>query len=172
MNFGEDDLKFAMYVFVELFWNDIKIDSSQRKAIYLDEIWRLIGVTSNMNVASFIYKIFKTIRKYGGSAVAITQDISDLFSLENGIYGKSILNNSSIKTFFSLEEENIKILSEYANLSEKEKVEIKSLKRGECLMFVGENHILTKIEASEFEKKMINEKVEIEEEREEGRMLD
>lgn len=172
MNFGEDDLKFAMYVFVELFWNDIKIDRSQRKAIYLDEIWRLIGVTSNMNVASFIYKIFKTIRKYGGSAVAITQDISDLFSLENGIYGKSILNNSSIKTFFSLEEENIKILSEYANLSEKERVEIKSLKRGECLMFVGENHILTKIEASEFEKKMINEKVEIEEEREEGRMLD
>ena len=172
MNFGEDDLKFAMYVFVELFWNDIKIDRSQRKAIYLDEIWRLIGVTSNMNVASFIYKIFKTIRKYGGSAVAITQDISDLFSLENGTYGKSILNNSSIKTFFSLEEENIKILSEYANLSEKEKVEIKSLKRGECLMFVGENHILTKIEASEFEKKMINEKVEMEQEIEEGRMLD
>ncbi len=172
MNFGEDDLKFAMYVFVELFWNEIKIDRSQRKAIYLDEIWRLIGVTSNMNVASFIYKIFKTIRKYGGSAVAITQDISDLFSLENGIYGKSILNNSSIKTFFSLEEENIKILSEYANLSEKERVEIKSLKRGECLMFVGENHILTKIEASEFEKKMINEKVEMEQEIEEGRMLD
>lgn len=161
-----------MYVFVELFWNDIKIDRSQRKAIYLDEIWRLIGVTSNMNVASFIYKIFKTIRKYGGSAVAITQDISDLFSLENGIYGKSILNNSSIKTFFSLEEENIKILSEYANLSEKERVEIKSLKRGECLMFVGENHILTKIEASELEKKMINQNMELEEEMKEGRMLD
>ena len=172
MNFGEEDLKFAMYVFVELFWNDIKIDRSQRKAIYLDEIWRLIGVTSNMNVASFIYKIFKTIRKYGGSAVAITQDISDLFSLENGIYGKSILNNSSIKTFFSLEEENIKILSEYANLSEKERVEIKSLKRGECLMFVGENHILTKIEASELEKKMINQNMELEEEMKEGSLLD
>ena len=39
-------------------------------------------------------------------------------------------------------------------------------------MFVGENHILTKIEASEFEKKMINEKVEMEQEIEEGRMLD
>lgn len=148
-----------MYVFVELFWDSIKADRNIKKAIYLDEIWRLIGVTSNMNVASFIYKIFKTIRKYGGSAVAITQDISDLFSLENGIYGKSILNNSSIKTFFSLEEENIKILSEYSNLSEKEKIEIKSLKRGECLMFVGENHILTKIESSEFEKKMILEKI-------------
>ena len=113
------------------------------------------GVTSNKNVASFIYKIFKTIRKYGGSGVAITQDISDIFSLDNGTYGKSILNNSSIKTFFALEEENIKILGEFANLSEKEKVEIKSLKRGECLMFVGDDHILTKIQASDMEKQLI-----------------
>ena len=87
--------------------------------------------------------------------MAITQDISDIFSLDEGIYGKSILNNSSIKTFFALEEENIKILSEFTNLSNKEKVEIKSLKRGECLMFVGDDHILTKIECSESEKQCI-----------------
>ena len=144
-----------MYIFIENFWNRVKENRNEKKSIYLDEIWRLIGVTSNKDVASFIYKIFKTIRKYGGSSVAITQDISDLFSLENGIYGKSILNNSSIKTFFALEEENIKILSEFTNLSEKEKVEIKSLKKGECLMFVGENHILTKIECSPLEKKIL-----------------
>ena len=115
----------------------------------------MIGVTSNKDVAGFIYKIFKTIRKYGGSAVAITQDVSDLFSLEKGIYGKSILNNSSIKSFFSLEEENIKILSENINLSEKEKIEIKSLKRGESLMFIGDEHILVNVEASDYEKKLI-----------------
>ena len=152
---GEENLKYGMYLFTDIFWDKIKENRKEKKAIYLDEIWRLIGVTSNKNVASFIYKIFKTIRKYGGSSVAITQDISDLFSLENGIYGKSILNNSSIKTFFALEEENIKVLSEYANLSEKEKIEIKSLKRGECLMFVGEDHILTKIECSDFESEII-----------------
>ena len=152
---GEENLKYGMYLFTDIFWDKIKESRNEKKAIYLDEIWRLIGVTSNKDVASFIYKIFKTIRKYGGSSVAITQDISDLFSLEEGIYGKSILNNSSIKTFFALEEENIKILSEFANLSEKEKVEIKSLKRGESLMFVGENHILTKIECSELEKEII-----------------
>ena len=152
---GEENLKYGMYLFTDIFWDKIKENRNEKKAIYLDEIWRLIGVTSNKNVASFIYKIFKTIRKYSGSSVAITQDISDIFSLENGIYGKSILNNSSIKTFFALEEENIKILSDYSNLSEKEKVEIKSLKRGECLMFVGENHILTKIEFSKAEKEII-----------------
>ena len=152
---GEENLKYGMYLFTDLFWDKIKKDRKIKKAIYLDEIWRLIGVTSNKEVASFIYKIFKTIRKYGGSSVAITQDISDLFSLENGIYGKSILNNSSIKTFFSLEEENIRVLEKYTNLSEKEKIEIKSLKRGECLMFVGTEHILTKIESADFEKELI-----------------
>ena len=152
---GEENLKYGMYLFTEIFWDKIKENRNEKKAIYLDEIWRLIGVTSNKEVASFIYKIFKTIRKYGGSGVAITQDISDIFSLDNGTYGKSILNNSSIKTFFALEEENIKILSDFTNLSEKERVEIKSLKRGECLMFVGDDHILTKIECSELEQNIL-----------------
>ena len=152
---GEENLKYGIFLFTELFWDKIKINRKNKKAIYLDEIWRLIGVTSNKEVASFIYKIFKTIRKYGGSAVAITQDVSDLFSLENGIYGKSILNNSSIKSFFLLEEENIKVLSENVNLSEKEKIEIKSLKRGESLMFIGDNHVLAKVECSEKEKKVL-----------------
>ena len=37
-------------------------------------------------------------------------------------------------------------------------MEIKTLKRGECLMFVGDDHILTKIEADSFEKELISEK--------------
>ena len=151
----EENLKYGMYIFTELFWDKIKEDRNKRKSIYLDEIWRLIGITSNKEVASFIYKIFKTIRKYSGSSVAITQDISDLFSLDNGIYGKSILNNSCIKAFFSLEEENIKILEEFTNISEKEKIEIRSLKKGECLMFIDQSHILVKIDSSETEKEII-----------------
>ena len=152
----EENMQYAMFLFTELFWDKVKKDRNQRKAIYFDEIWRLIGVTSNKNVASFVYKIFKTIRKYGGSAVAITQDVMDLFSLENGSYGKSIINNSSNKIFFSLEEENINVLDNCIKLAEKEKIEIKTLKRGECLMFVGENHILAKIESSDFENEIIN----------------
>ena len=155
---GEDNLKYGMYICTELFWDKIKEHRENKKAIYLDEIWRLIGITSNKEVASFVYKIFKTIRKYGGSAVAITQDISDLFSLEEGNFGKSILNNTSIKHFFSLEEENIKILKKYADISEKEEIDIKSLKRGECLMFAGENHILAEIKSFEYEDDIIREK--------------
>lgn len=152
---GEENLKYGMCLFIELFWDKIKKDRKIKKSIYLDEIWRLIGVTSNKDVASFIYKIFKTIRKYGGSAVAITQDVSDLFSLENGTYGKSVLNNSSIKNFFSLEEENLNILQQYENISDREKIEIKSLKRGESLMIVGDDHIVTRIESADFEDEII-----------------
>ena len=152
---GEENLKYGMYILIDIFWDAVKKNRKEKKAIYMDEIWRLIGVTSNKYVASFIYKIFKTIRKYGGSGVAITQDVADLFSLEDGTYGRSILNNSEIKTFFSLEEENIKVLEKYSNLSEKEKIEIKSLKRGECLMFVGSEHILTNVESADFEKEII-----------------
>ena len=152
---GEENLKYGMYIFTELFWDKIKKDRTIKKAIYLDEIWRLIGVTSNKEVASFIYKIFKTIRKYSGSSIAITQDVSDLFSLEDGIYGKSILNNSCIKVFFSLEEENIKVLENTVTITEKEKVEIRSLKKGECMMFIEHNHIVVKINASDDEKRLI-----------------
>ena len=157
---GEENIKYGMFLFIDLFWDLIKNNRKIKKAIYLDEIWRLIGVTSNKDVASFIYKIFKTIRKYGGSSIAITQDISDLFSLENGIYGKSIINNSSNKVFFSLEEENISVLNEFTVLSEKEKVEIRTLKRGECLIFAGDEHILTKIEYGDFEEELINKREE------------
>ena len=152
---GEENLKYAMFIFIDLFWDKIKINRNENKIIYLDEIWRLIGVVSNKEVASFIYKIFKTIRKFGGSCVAITQDVSDLFSLDDGIYGKSILNNSNIKALFSLEEENILVLEKYTSLSEKEKIELKSLNRGECLMFVQDNHILVRVEASDLEKELI-----------------
>ena len=153
---GEENLKYGMYLFTELFWDKIKKNRKVKKSIYLDEIWRLIGITSNKEVASFIYKIFKTIRKYGGSAIAITQDIYDLFSLENGTYGRSILNNSSVKCFFSLEEENLNILQKYENISDREKIEIKSLKRGEALMIIGDNHIIAKIECAKYEENLIN----------------
>ena len=47
------------------------------------------------------------------------------------------------------------MLEKYSNISDKEKVEIKSLKRGEALLFIGDNHILAKIESSEEEKNII-----------------
>ena len=39
---------------------------------------------------------------------------------------------------------------------QKKKIEIKSLKRGESLMFIGENHVLVEVECSENERELIS----------------
>jgi type IV secretory pathway VirB4 component len=140
---------------MDLFWDRVKKDRNVNKSIYLDEAWRLIGANSNKEVAGFIYKIFKTIRKFGGSAVAITQDVSDLFALDDGVYGKSILSNSSIKTIFSLEEENISVLDKFIKLTDEEKINIKSMQKGESIVFAGNDHIMVKVVATESEKEII-----------------
>jgi len=56
---------------------------------------------------------------------------------------------------FVLEEENLKILEEHTNISEKEKIEIRTLKKGESMMFIDQSHILVKINCSEYEKSLI-----------------
>ena len=39
---GEENIKYGMYLFTECFWDRIKINRNIKKAIYMDEIWRLI----------------------------------------------------------------------------------------------------------------------------------
>lgn len=153
-NIEEANLAVVMFVITEIFWDKIKSSRGKKKIIYMDEVWRLIS--SNSETANFVFKIFKTIRKYGGAATAITQDINDFFSLDNGKYGKGILNNSSIKTIFQLEENDIQILKENLNLSEEEVYKIQTAKRGECLLYAGTSHMLVKIEASPKENEYIS----------------
>ena len=39
---GEENLKYGLFIFTDLFWDLTKKDRKIKKAIYLDEIWRLI----------------------------------------------------------------------------------------------------------------------------------
>lgn len=99
--------------------------------------------------------IFKTIRKYRGAAVSITQDIKDLFAMKNGEYGRSIVSNSEFKIAFSLEKQNINILEQHIELTEKEKTEIMNLERGTAWIMAKKERAIIKIEACEEEKKII-----------------
>ncbi|MBQ9279763.1 MAG: hypothetical protein IJ215_01775 [Clostridia bacterium] len=150
----EEHLPGVMFVITDLFWDKIRISRAQKKIIYLDEVWRLIS--DNEETANFVLKMFKTIRKYGGAATAITQDISDFFALENGKYGRGVINNSSIKGIFQLEENDLKILRENINLSEEETYKIQTIKRGTCLLYAGSNHVVVNIEASKKEHEFIS----------------
>jgi type IV secretory pathway VirB4 component len=143
----EKILPIGMFLTADMFWDKIKENRSKKKIIYMDEVWRIIGSSGNTDAANFVYKIFKTIRKYGGGATAITQDVSDFFSLEDGKYGKAIVNNSALKIILQLEEEDVKILKNIINISEEEEIKIKSFERGVGLFFAGRNHTVVRVKA-------------------------
>ena len=86
---SEEEMPIVMFIITDFFWDIIKKDRSKQKILYLDEVWKMIN--KNEYTANFVFKLFKTIRKFGGAATAITQDISDFFMLEEGKYGKGIL---------------------------------------------------------------------------------
>ena len=102
-----------------------------------------------------MYKIFKTIRKFGGGATAITQDVADFFDFEDGKYGRAIINNSALKFILQVEEEDSKVLKEVVNLSFEEENKIKTFQRGNGLLIAGKNHIVVKVEANNEEYKLI-----------------
>lgn len=77
------------------------------------------------------------------------------YLLKIGNYGKTIINNSSIKCIFNLEEDNILSLSDNIDLNQKEQIEIKSLKRGESLIIAENNKIIIKIISNKLENNII-----------------
>lgn len=93
-----DLLTVGMFVALDFVWDKAKEDRTKEKAIFLDEVWQLIGSSSNSMAAEFVLEVFKIIRGYGGSAVCATQDLSDFFSLDGGKYGKGIINNAKTKS--------------------------------------------------------------------------
>lgn len=151
----EKYIPICMYVIIDVFWDKICENRAEKKVIYMDEIWRLIGSTGNLYTAEFVYKIFKTIRKFGGGATAITQDVADFFDFEDGKYGRAIINNSALKFILQVEEEDSKVLKEVVNLSFEEENKIKTFQRGNGLLIAGKNHIVVKVEANNEEYKLI-----------------
>ena len=146
---SEDELPLAMFIVTEYFWDLIKKDRSTKKILYLDEVWKLIN--KNQNTAGFVFNLFKTIRKFGGGATAITQDISDFFMLDDGKYGKGILNNSSIKCIFQLEETDIDVLEKAVKISDEEKYKLLNMKRGTSIIHADRNVIMIEVISSKKE---------------------
>lgn len=123
--------------------------------IYIDEIWKYIKSDEHNNISSLISQMYKSIRKNKASIVCITQDISDFFEIENGSYGKSILNNSEFKIFFKFEFSDSNIL-EKLNIITKENLDkITRLEKGSMLLGFCNNTAILKVKASNYEDEII-----------------
>ena len=132
-----------------------KEDVTKEKAIFMDELWQLIGASSNKLAANFVFEIFKIIRGYGGSAICATQDLNDFFSLEDGKYGKGIINNAKTKIILNLEEDEAARVQDVLKLSETELMNITHFQRGNGLISTNNNNVTVEFRASDLEKELI-----------------
>ena len=148
-------LPVGMMIALDFVWDKIKSDRTKKKAVFIDEIWKLVGASSNAMAAEFCLNIFKTIRGYGGAAIAATQDLSDFFGLDDGKYGRAILNSSQGKIILSLEQDEAKYVQDVLKLTKTEIRAITRFDRGEALVCANNNKVPVVIKASEEEKELI-----------------
>ena len=148
-------LPVGMMIALDYVWDNIKADRVKKKAIMIDEIWQLIGASSNKLAAEFCLEIFKVIRGYGGTAIAATQDLSDFFSLDDGKYGRAIINNSKNKIILNLEQDEAQYVKDVLKLTRTEVRSITQFERGEALIHSNNNKVPVVIKASVEEKEMI-----------------
>jgi len=150
-----DLLTVGMFVALDYVWDKAKEDRTKEKAIFIDEIWQLVGTGSNSLAAEFCLEIFKIIRGYGGAAIAATQDLNDFFALEGGKYGKGIINNAKTKIILNLEDDEAVRVQDTLKLTDAEITNITRFERGNGLISTNSNHITVEFKASKLEKQLI-----------------
>lgn len=148
-------LPVGMMIALDYVWDKIKSDRTKKKAIMIDEIWQLIGAGSNRMAAEFCLEIFKVIRGFGGAAISATQDLSDFFGLEDGCYGRAIINNSKNKIILNLEPDEAEFVRDTLKLTKTEIRSITRFERGEALICSNNSKVPVIIKASKEEQEMI-----------------
>ena len=148
-------LPVGMMIALDYVWDKIKSDRTKKKAIMIDEIWQLIGAGSNRMAAEFCLEIFKVIRGFGGAAISVTQDLSDFFGLEDGRYGRAIINNSKNKIILNLEPDEAEFVRDTLKLTKTEIRSITRFERGEALICSNNSKVPVIIKASKEEQEMI-----------------
>ena len=148
-------LPVGMMIALDYVWDKIKSDRTKKKAIMIDEIRQLIGAGSNRMAAEFCLEIFKVIRGFGGAAISATQDLSDFFGLEDGRYGRAIINNSKNKIILNLEPDEAEFVRDTLKLTKTEIRSITRFERGEALICSNNSKVPVIIKASKEEQEMI-----------------
>jgi len=150
-----DLLAVGMFVGLDYMWDKAKEDRTKEKCIFIPEAWKLIGASSNALTASYVLEMAKVIRGYGGGLVVDTQDINDFFSLEDGKYGRGIINACKTKIILNMEDNEAQQVQSILNLSETEVMEITHFDRGSALVMTNSNNVTVDIKCSQLEKDLI-----------------
>lgn len=79
-------------IIMEAFINKMRRLKGVRKQLIVEEAWKAIA---SANMAEYLKYMYKTVRKYFGEAIVVTQEIDDIIS--SPVVKESIINNSDCK---------------------------------------------------------------------------
>lgn len=148
-------LPVGMFISLDYVWDKAREDRTAKKVIFMDEGWKLIGPSASREASEFATEVFKVIRGYGGAAIIATQDLNDFMALNNGEFGKAIINNSKTKIIMKVERSEAETLAETLDLTSVEIEQIVRMKRGNGLLVANSNHVFIEVQASKTEHNLI-----------------
>lgn len=111
-------------IIMETFISKMRRLKGVRKMILIEECWKAL---TSANMSAYIRYLFKTVRKYFGEAVVVTQEMDDIIS--SPIVKESIINNADCKILL----DQRKYLSKFDSiqrllgLTDKERAQILSI---------------------------------------------
>lgn len=79
-------------IIMEAFINKMRRLKGIRKQLIVEEAWKAL---SSANMAEYLRYMYKTVRKYFGEAIVVTQEVDDIIS--SPVVKESIINNSDCK---------------------------------------------------------------------------
>lgn len=86
---------------MDTFIQKMRLRKDRRKALIIEEAWKAIA---SKLMGGYILYLYKTVRKFWGEAVVVTQELDDIIG--NAVVKDSIINNSD--TFILLDQTKFK----------------------------------------------------------------
>lgn len=113
-------------IIMEVFISKMRKLKGVRKMILIEEAWKAIA---KEGMAEYIKYLFKTVRKFFGEAIVVTQDVEDIIS--SPVVKQAIINNSDCKILLDQSKYQNKFdqIQELLGLTEKEKALVLSVNK-------------------------------------------
>jgi len=109
-------------IIMEVFINKMRKMKGIRKMILIEEAWKAL---MKEGFAEYIKYLFKTVRKFFGEAIVVTQEVEDIIS--SLVVKQAIINNSDCKIL--LDQSKFDAIQELLGLTEKEKALVLSVNK-------------------------------------------
>lgn len=113
-------------IIIEVFISKMRKLKGIRKMILIEEAWKAIA---KEGMAEYIKYLFKTVRKFFGEAIVVTQEVEDIIS--SPVVKQAIINNSDCKILLDQSKYQNKFdqIQELLGLTEKEKALVLSINK-------------------------------------------